>query len=139
MSKDLLYELRGRGLLEYGAIISGADVREILGIEFPEYGTKKQFDEVALVELGAIDYIRTHLLGEGKYLAGQGGDYRVLLPSENKRQVDLYIAQADRKLSRARKLSKNTPKLVERQLDNTEARIEMKRASRRYPPNQPRL
>ncbi len=109
MSKDLLRALRDRGLLEYGSVIKGDDVREILGIEYPEVGTKKDFDEVALAELGAVDYVRNVLLGEGKFIASSQGDYRILLPSENKRQVDMYMQQADRKLRRAHKLSRNTP------------------------------
>ena len=109
MSKELLTTLRDRGLLEYGSVIKGEDVRDILGIEYPEVGTKKDFDEVALAELGAVDYVRNILLGEGKFIASHQGDYRILLPSENKRQVDAYMQQADRKLRRARKLSSNTP------------------------------
>lgn len=109
MSKELLTALRERGLLDYGSVIKGEDVRDILGIEYPEVGTKKDFDEVALAELGAVDYVRNILLGEGKFIASHQGDYRILLPSENKRQVDAYIQQADRKLRRARKLSRSTP------------------------------
>ena len=109
MSKELLKQLRERGLLEFGSIISGDTVREIIGIVYPEYGTKKDFDEVALAELGAVDYVRNVLLGEGKYIASHHGDYRILLPSENKRQIDAYMSQADRKLRRAHKLSRNTP------------------------------
>ena len=109
MSKELLTALRERGLLEYGSVIKGEEVRDILGIEYPEVGTKKDFDEVALAELGAVDYVRNILLGEGKFIASHQGDYRILLPSENKRQVDAYMQQADRKLRRARKLSSNTP------------------------------
>ena len=109
MSKELLAALRGRGLLEYGSVMKGEEVRDILGIEYPEVGTKKDFDEVALAELGAVDYVRNILLGEGKFIASHQGDYRILLPSENKRQVDAYMQQADRKLRRARKLSSNTP------------------------------
>lgn len=128
MSKDLYAELEARGLLEYGSVIHGDLVRDILGLEMPQYGTKKQFDEVTLQELGAIDYVRNILLGKGRYLAGSNGDYRVLLPSENKRQVDLYMGQADNKLRRALKLSKNMPAATKRH-DNTSARIMMKRES----------
>jgi hypothetical protein len=109
MSKELLTALRDRGLLEYGSVIKGDEVRDILGIEYPEVGTKKDFDEVALAELSAVDYVRNVLLGEGKFIASSQGDYRILLPSENKRQVDMYMQQADRKLRRAHKLSRNTP------------------------------
>ena len=132
MSKDLLTTLRGRGLLEYGSVISGDDVREILGIEYPEFGTKKEFDEVALAELGAIDYVRNVLLGEGKFIASTHGDYRILLPSENKRQVDAYMQQADRKLRRAQKLSRNTPAVESYQpAANLDVRLAMKRGNNR--------
>lgn len=128
MSKALYESLKLRGLLDYGCVIKGDDVREILGIEYPEYGTKKDFDEVSLAELGAVDYVRNILLGEGKYLGSHQGDYRVLLPSENKRQVDIYMNQADRKLRRALKLSRSMPSSDHRH-DNTTARLVMKRES----------
>lgn len=127
MSKELLNTLRNRGLLEYGSIIKGDDVREILGIEYPEVGTKKAFDEVALAELGAVDYVRNVLLGEGKFITSHHGDYRILLPSENKRQVDAYMKQADRKLRRAHKLSRNTPSADNYQpAANQDVRLAMK-------------
>ena len=129
MSKALYDELKARDLLDYGCVINGDVVREILGIAYPEVGTKKDFDEVALAELGAVDYVRNILLGEGKYLASQQGDYRVLLPSENKRQVDIYMNQADRKLRRALKLSRSMLQVDSRSQDNTTARLVMKRES----------
>ena len=128
MSKELFAELEERGLLEYGSVISGAIVRRIIGVQMPEIGTKREFDDVALAELSAVDYVRNILLGRGKYLTGSGGNYRILLPSENKRQVDIYMSQADNKLRRALKLSKNMPSVVNRH-DNTSARIMMKRES----------
>lgn len=128
MSKELYEELGARGLLEYGSVISGDVVRRIIGVQMPVIGTKRDFDEVALAELSAVDYVRNVLLGRGKYLTGSGGDYRILLPSENKRQVDIYMNQADNKLRRALKLSKNMPSVVKRH-DNTSARIMMKRES----------
>ena len=128
MSKDLLLELRQRGLLEFGSVIKGSEVRDILGIAYPEYGTKKDFDEVALFELGAIDYVRNVLLGEGKYISSDRGDYRILLPSENKRQIDAYMSQADRKLRRAHKLSRNTPNIdTYKPTADSNVRIAMKR------------
>ena len=129
MSKDLLQELKDRKLLEYGSHIPGDLVREILGIEYPDVGTKKEFDEIALKELAAVDYVRNALLNEGKYLAGTGSDYRVLLPSENKKQAERYMSSADRKLFRADKLLRNTPKTTIREVDNYPARIMLKRRS----------
>ena len=129
MSKELYHALKTRGMLDYGSVIPGELVRELLGISYPEVGTKKDFDEVALVELAAVDYVRNILLGEGKYLAGQGDDYRVLLPSENKQQIERYMASADRKLRRAGKLSRSTPTPRHERDDNTAARIMLKRES----------
>jgi hypothetical protein len=51
-----------------------------------------------------------------------------LLPSENARQVEVYVSQADRKLKRALKLSKSSQQLAtNQQPDNTNVRIMMKR------------
>ena len=119
-------------MLEYGSVIPGELVRECLGIEYPEYGTKQDFDSVSLQELSAIDYVRSALLSEGKYLASNNGNYRVLLPSENKQQIDAYVSQADRKLRRALKLSRNTPAFADKVIaDQSYARIVMKRESLR--------
>lgn len=107
--KDLMAHLRAAGQLEYCSVVMGAHIRALLGIEYPEFGTKKQFDALALAELSAINYVRDHLLNEGKYLVGFRGDYRVLLPSENARQAELLMDSADRKTRRARKLLRNTP------------------------------
>lgn len=129
MSKDLLEALRENGLLDYGSHIPGDFVREALGIKYPEIGSKKEFDEIALKELGAVDYVRNAILNEGKYLAGMGSDYRILLPSENKEQIERYMSSAGRKLRRAGKLSRNTPPAVNKNHDNISARIMLKRES----------
>lgn len=131
LHRDLYAELDSAGLLSFGSIIPGAMVRQILGLEMPEVAPKKVFDAIALAELGAVDYVRNILLGKGKYITSQDGDYRVLLPSENKRQIDLYIKSADRKLRRALKLSKMTPAEASVKTDNTQSRIVMKRESLR--------
>jgi hypothetical protein len=130
--KCLYSTLQYRDLLGYGSVITGKFVREILEIKMPDYGTKRDFDEIILAELSAIDYVRNRLLNDGKYLTSQNGDYRILLPSENKRQVELYMKSADKKLSRAYKLSINTPKHAKSPADNhLEARLAMKRESAR--------
>lgn len=127
MSKELYETLKSRGSLEFGSYFYGHEVRKILGIEYPEIGTKEQFDEVALAELGAIDYVRNILLNEGKYLQGAGGNYRILLPSETQSQVENYMRQADKKLKRALRLSQSMPKLDSVNPDNSAARIMLKR------------
>lgn len=131
MSKDLYSKLKDAGLLEYGSHIEGDLVRQMIGIRYPEMATKKVYDDLALQELGAMDYVRSILLNEGKYITSAGGDYRVLLPSENKAQVERYMSSADRKLRRAGKLSRNTPGIKTQQHDNMAVRIMLKRESTR--------
>lgn len=128
MLGDFYDELESRGLLDYGAVIEGRLVRELLDIELPEYGRKADFDRAALAELSAIGYVRDQLLKNGKYLAGTSGGYRVLLPSENAKQVDALMDSASRKLSRARILNATTPDEFQAQFDQQEARISMARS-----------
>ena len=129
MSKysDLMDALETNGMIEFGRVIPGKFIREVLGIEYPEIAPKKVYDELALAELGATDYIRSALLNRGMYLAQYRGDYRILLPSENARQVECYMSSADKKLSRALKLTRNTPRTDLTMPDQTEARIIMKK------------
>jgi len=119
MSKELLEELINEGLIEFGSVIPAKRIQEIMGLVPPPDVVlrKMRFDELrkvvnglALAELTVVDYIRNVLLGRGMYLTNEKGDYRILLPSENKRQVELYMASADRKLARALKLSRNSPR-----------------------------
>jgi len=119
MSKELLLVLTKEGLIEYGSVIPAKRIREIVGITPPSEDEvhdmslgeiTKVINKMALEELTAVDYVRNILLGRGMYLTNEKGDYRILLPSENKRQVELYMSSADRKLSRALKLSRNSPR-----------------------------
>lgn len=122
--RDLLHYLIDEGLTEYGASFPKQLVYDLLGLEVPERGTQKQYSEIALVELAATDYVRNYLLGQGKYLAGTPTGYRVLLPSENAGQIESYVSQADKKLARALKLSRNTPKPAGgERFDQQQARI----------------
>ena len=125
--KCLLEWIRAKGFDEYGSVFLGNDVRRTLDIILPRTATKKVFDSLSLRELSAIDYCRNVLLGEGKYLAQHQGDYRILLPSENGRQIEAYIANADTKLRRALKLARNTPAVDGSVNDQTSARLIMKR------------
>jgi len=125
--KCLLEWIRANGLDEFGSVILGEVVRRVVGIQYPEVGTRAQFEELSLTELAVVDYVRNVLLGEGKYLAKKSGDYRILLPSENANQVYLYMAHADKKLKRALKLSRNAPRIDSHDVDNVQARIIMKR------------
>lgn len=128
LQRELYTELRARGLLEYGSVIAASVVHGLLDITVPDVGTKSDFDKLSLLELAAIDYVRNILLGEGKYLTGHAGGYRVLLPSENAAQIEQYIGSADKKLNRALKLSRNSPHTQSGHPDQTEARVLMKQA-----------
>lgn len=107
--RNLLEMLEKKDLLQYGSVFPAQIVQDFLGITYPEVGSKRQFDEIALKELAAVDYVRNTLLGRGMYLALNGSAYRILLPSENRAQVERYMSSADKKLRRAQKLSRNTP------------------------------
>lgn len=131
-SRSLMQALEAAGLTEYGSVIESSFVHYVLGISMPEMAPKSEYDRLAMIELAAIDYCRNVLIANGKYLQGTPTGYRILLPSENKGQVDAYISSADRKLSRALKLSRNTPVESNASVqDQTEARIIMKQYSYR--------
>lgn len=131
--KGLFAALEDAGMIEYGAVIEAGFVRETIGLEYPDVATKKEFDHLALAELAAIDYVRNILLGRGMYLSQHKDGYRILLPSENARQVELYVSSADKKLNRALKLARNTPVKPARRHDASqiEARILMKKLGAR--------
>lgn len=133
--RDLYDYLKAEGLLEYGSVIPSSLVHDFLGLEVPAIGTKAQFDRLSLIELAAMDYVRNMLLNSGKYLTGTPSGYRILLPSENAAQVEQYISSADKKLNRALKLCRNTPRSADEMPDQIEARILMKQsgAPRRLP------
>lgn len=135
MSKALLEQLKATGCTEYGSVIPAELVHTVLGIRYPEIAPKAVFDDLALQELAAIDYVRNALLNEGKYLIGDKSGYRILLPSENKKQVERYMQQADKKLRRASKLSRNTPPEHRKDADQTEARIMLKQKAARQHDN----
>lgn len=129
--KELLSMLREMKLTEYGSFIEASLVQEILDIEMPESASRKEFAKLEIIEMAAIDYCRAHLLNEGKYIKQVPNGYRILLPSENLGQIESYMDSADRKLSRALKLSRNTPREAAQIPDQTEARIVMKMQQRR--------
>lgn len=129
--RDVYDTLDRAGLFDFGAVIPHGMVYDLLGLDVPEVASKAVFDRIAMLELQAMDYCRNMLLGHGKYLAGTPSGYRVLLPSENKAQVDAYMESADRKLERALKLSRNSPK-ASHLPDQTEARIMMRRKGYRH-------
>ena len=124
--RDLYDELDRNGMFDFGAVIPRCLVYDLMGLTVPEVAARAVFDRISMLELQAMDYCRNMLLGHGKYLAGTPTGYRVLLPSENKAQVDAYMESADRKLERALKLSRNAPK-ASHLPDQTEARIMMRR------------
>lgn len=107
--KSLYEALNAEGLLEFGSHIPGDFVREVLNLVLPDVGTRAQFNAVALAEMSAVDGVREMLLNEGKYIAGAGSDYRILTPGENTGQIDRYLAHAQNKIRRARKLERTSP------------------------------
>jgi hypothetical protein len=125
-SADLLQAIREQGLDEYGSKIPADWVREILEIQMPNIGTKREFDAVAIAELSAIDKVRSALLDEGKYIAMRDGNYYILLPSENAQQVELYMRQADKKLKRGMRLSRNSPRPPDEKPSNADVRMMLK-------------
>lgn len=125
--RDLMEALEQNEMIEFGRVIPGDFIRAFMGIVYPETASKKVYDELELAELAATDYIRGCLLNRGMYLTSHKGNYRILLPSENAKQVECYMSSADRKLSRALKLTRNTPKSDLMMPDQTEARIIMKK------------
>lgn len=124
---ELFAAMESADLIDYGKFISGELVAEVLGIEYPETGTKKEFDDLSLRELGAIHYVRNILLGRGMYIKGVPGGYRILSIEENRAQVGLFHESADRKLRRAQKLLANTPRIPGERSDHIENRLELKR------------
>ena len=107
--RGIMEVMRARGWFEYGAVTPAEEFRALIGIRYPETGTKERFDALELEELSAVDFIRVQLLKEGRFLKKDGSAYRILLPSENANQIRLYMQAAQKKLSRAIKLGKHTP------------------------------
>lgn len=129
--RDVFTALDELGMFEFGSVIERTELYDLMDLQMPSVASKEVFDRLAMLELATVDYCRNVLLGQGKYLAGVPSGYRVLLPSENKAQIDAYMYSADRKLLRALKLSRNTPSLYNEQPDQTESRIMMKRKGMR--------
>lgn len=126
--KELLSHMRAAGHTEYGAVITGDEVRSVLGIDLPATGSLRTFQRLQLLELNAVDYVRNVLLGEGKYLGQEKGDYRVYLPSDTEKVVRQYMEHADNKLRRGLKLWRNAPKTDQpAETDNLAARMLLKR------------
>lgn len=131
MSKELFTALVDNGLVDYGSEFPASFVHEVLGLEFPESAPKRVYDDLALKELGAIDYVRNILLGQGKYLESKGDLYRVCLPSENRIYVERYMKSADKKLKRASRLSRSTPQAEAVASSQNDVRMHFKQTSRR--------
>jgi len=126
---ETFYEqLHMKNLLDYGCVIPVKDIHKMLGISVPVTGTQDVFKELELFELNMIDYVRRHLLKQGKYFGKDGSAYRVYLPSENSKKIDNFMLAADRRLRKARTLLRNTPSGVLSPTDNTGVRIEAKRS-----------
>jgi len=108
--KDIFKIMQENKLFDYGNIIKQSEIHDIFSIKVPDVGTFKDFQDVQLLELGCIGFIREQLIKEGKYIKKEGTNYRVLLPSENAKQADEMYNQAKRKYTRADKLISCMPK-----------------------------
>ena len=124
---DLYEALNERGLLDYGSVIPAGLIMEIAGIEPPKYGSWSDFQKLELQMLTLTGALRDTLLGEGKYLRGEKGDYRILLPSENLAQARSMVTSGDAKYRRAKKLLDNTPGEVSSEMQSEKVRIVHKR------------
>jgi hypothetical protein len=130
--EDIVSWFRANKLDQYGAVIRRTDILSFADIEVPAVGTMKEFEQIALLEVGITQYLRDLLLKEGKYLKKDGDFYRILLPSQNLQQIQSYMRSADKKLRRARILSVNTPVQHQDIADNLKVRIHMKEQSTRH-------
>lgn len=124
MSRELFDHLNASGFLMHGESFHCEVVQDFLGLEIPATASKGVFERLALLELAAVDYVRNRILDQGMYLARTGERYRILSPTENKNQVEKYMRSSAKKLSRANKLSSNTPK-TSSQTANTSGRLLM--------------
>lgn len=107
--EEFIKFMRESGYCEYGAVVSGAVVREVLGIHIEGIDTYAEFLQAQQTEKFKMLALKDILLNEGKYLKQDGDLYRVLLPSENLAQVARYEEGANAKLRRGRLLLSNTP------------------------------
>lgn len=117
--RDLYGYMESNGLLEFGSVITELEIHQVLDITYPEIGTRKDFSDLDLLILGATDYVRNILLGQGKAFTSVKRDYRIPLPSETKKYIDNYISSADKKLRRALKLSRNMPSTDSQPINET--------------------
>ena len=128
MGETLLEFLEANGLLHYGAHIPGRVIRDFLGIDIPEIGTKETFDRLALMELDEVQKVRDACLRKGMYFKASGSDYRILLPSENLGQIKSYEDSSVKKMKRAVLLAKTT-RMESIDIDQLLARMQVRAAS----------
>lgn len=96
-------------------------VQEVLGIKTPKLASKREFEKLALLELTAVDFVKSRLLDAGMWLTRRGEEYYIPLPSENAHFIDNMLASASRKIKRARILRSNTPPDSETPAETTRA------------------
>ena len=71
---------------------------------------RRALAEDSLVQLHVIDWLRNKLLDRGMYLQQHNDVVRILLPSENERQVRKYFDSGMKKFRRAERLLSTTPR-----------------------------
>lgn len=126
--REIFNDLLESKMFDWGNVIPEKDMLKILNIEKPLYGTYETFKEYELKVLSAIGFFRDQLINQGKYLAYDKGDYRVLLPNQNLKKIIGLYQSADRRLRKGIKLATKTqPKTKE--LDDIKTLSILKRNS----------
>lgn len=106
--KELFIRLNESGFFDFGNVITEQEILDLFDLKKPTFGSYEAFKEFDLKLLGITAFFRNQLIKEGKYLKQTNGDYRVLLPSENAKIIELLYQSANRKLQRGIRLAKNT-------------------------------
>ena len=81
---------------------------QMLNMDIESVFKLKEIDDLA--ELSISGTVREILQDDGKQLRKSGNNYRVALPSENEYIAQRYRSKAAKAISRAKRLTDNTPK-----------------------------
>lgn len=130
MLRKIVEHMEQMGWTDYGTYINGDDLRRMIGIEYPESGSRRDFEQIELAELSRIEFIRSILLRKGKYLLRTNGDFRIALPSEHSAIIEKYMRAAKSKLNRAIILGRNSPPDANG-IDHALIRAEMMKSQRK--------
>ncbi|MBY3789542.1 hypothetical protein HPQ32_14030 [Photobacterium carnosum] len=92
--------------------VTSNDAFECLTTNASKAEIKRLLENETLQELQASDFVRTHLLANGKYFCKTGCVYRIALPSENEYFAARYRTKAIKAMKKAKVLTSATPKEV---------------------------